>query len=99
MTFPPGRPPTSEPRVEQISAESDTDLSTRTGQMRYLVRGLGVTRRQAHALLRAYALDQRDRQARHASAEEFGAWLRSNYWPSVTRRGAPVLAPSWRTHT
>ncbi|MFJ9313764.1 hypothetical protein ACIRN4_06185 [Pimelobacter simplex] len=96
MTAPPGRRAcTSEPRVEQISAESDTDLSTRTGQVRYLVRGLGISRRQAHALLRAYELDQRDRQARQASADEFGNWLRSNYWPSVSRRPRPNMATGW----
>lgn len=49
-----------EPRVEHISAVSDTDLTTRTQQMRYLVAELGITRPQAHALLRAYAADQSD---------------------------------------
>lgn len=57
---PPGRTATSEPRVEQISAERVTDLSTRTQQMRYLVQELGVTRPQAHALLKAYEKDLTD---------------------------------------
>lgn len=47
-------------RVEHISAVSDTDLTTRTKQMRFLVAELGITRPQAHALLRAYAADQSD---------------------------------------
>jgi hypothetical protein len=47
----------------------------------------------------ARELDLRDREARRAAVDVFGDWLRSNYWPSITRRGAPVLAPSWRTHT
>jgi hypothetical protein len=47
----------TEPRVGHISAESDTGLSTRTAQMRVLVQELGVTRQQAHALIKAYELD------------------------------------------
>ena len=76
MTAPPGSARSAEPRVEQISAEKDTDFSTRTGQMRYLVRELGISRPQAHALIRAYILDQRDADARSAAREEFSAWFR-----------------------
>lgn len=54
---PPGHTATPEPRVEQISAASDTELATRTQQMRYLVCTLGVTRPQAHALIKAYEAD------------------------------------------
>lgn len=72
MSAPPGHPAT-EPRVEQISAESDTELSTRTQQMRFLCERLGVSRRQAHHLLREY---DRERDAKRASADEFGRWLR-----------------------
>lgn len=60
MTAPPGLAPTTEPRVEQISAERDTDLSTRTQQMRFLVAELGITRPQAHRLIKAYEADLRD---------------------------------------
>ena len=51
---------TTEPRVEHISAESDTALSTRTQQMRFLVAELGITRQQAHRLIKAYEADLRD---------------------------------------
>jgi hypothetical protein len=99
MTAPPGHAPTSTPFGERITG-TGLDLSTRNGQLRYLVAGLGVTRRQAQALIRAYALDQRDRQARQASAEEFGHWLRSNYWPSVSRRPQPNMAAvGWRVRS
>jgi hypothetical protein len=67
---------TPEPPVEQISGDRITDLSTKSGQERYLVRELGVTYPQAKALIRAYELDQRDADAREASREEFGPWLR-----------------------
>lgn len=60
MTAPPGLAPATEPRVEQISAERITDLSTRTKQMRFLVAELGVTRPQAHRLIKAYEADLRD---------------------------------------
>lgn len=71
------------PPVEQISGVREPDLTTKSGQERYLVRELGVTYPQAKNLIRAYALDQRDRQARQVAAEEFGTWLRSNYWPAL----------------
>ena len=72
---PPGTTALTEPRVEQISAESDTALSTRTQQMRFLVAELGITRPQAHRLLVAYEKDQRDSDARSAAREEFRAWF------------------------
>jgi hypothetical protein len=104
MTSPPAYAATTEPPVEHISGERVTDLSTKSGQERYLVRELGVTYPQAKALIRAYILDQRDRDARRASAEEFGNWLQSN-WPSLalatfgaTRR-PPVDPHRWRTHS
>ncbi|WP_377324683.1 hypothetical protein ACFJIY_07475 [Pimelobacter simplex] len=65
----------AEPPVERISGERDTDLSTKSGQERYLVHELGVTYPQAKALIRAYVLDQRDRDACRASREEFRAWF------------------------
>jgi len=84
MTAPPGRPAyIALPCGEQITAESDSDLSTKNGQLRYLMRGLGVTRPQAHALIRAYVLDQRDREARKVSAELFSTW--------TNRRGDLIL--------
>lgn len=63
------------PPVEHISGERNTDLSTKSGQERYLVHELGATYPQAKALIRAYALDQRDRDAREASREEFRTWF------------------------
>lgn len=54
---PPVLTDTTEPRVEQISAARETDLATRTQQMRYLVCTLGITRPQAHALIKAYEAD------------------------------------------
>lgn len=89
---------TPEPRVEHISAVSDTDLTTRTKQMRFLVAELGITRPQAHRLIVAYEADLRDalnRDAREASAEEFHGWLQSNYWRCVNRRGKAKR--EWRT--
>lgn len=68
MTAPPGLAPAPEPRVEQISAERVTDLSTRTKQMRFLVAELGITRQQAHRLIKAYEADLRD----EANTERIG---------------------------
>jgi hypothetical protein len=90
---PPGIAPTTEPRVERISAESDTALSTRTQQMRFLVAELGITRPQAHSLIKAYELDQRDARRRDAHEfvrEEFGPWLR--------RRGDLLVVRSKAQH-
>lgn len=67
-------------------------LSTRTQQMRYLVAELGVTRQQAHRLIKAYELDQRDADARDVSREQFGGWLTSNYWRCVSRRSVPRVS-------
>lgn len=79
MTAPPGHEPTTEPRVEQISAERDTDLSTRTKQMRHLVQTCGVTRPQAHALIKAYEADLADARrignTGRRSDLDFLAWL------------------------
>lgn len=69
MTAPPQPQSTSpEPRVEHISAESVTELSTRTAQMRFLTDRLPISRPQAHALIRAYELDLRDAKKAVASA-------------------------------
>lgn len=76
MTSPPGHAPTTQPFGELITG-TEPDLSTRNGQLRYLVDELGVTRRQAQALIRAYALDQRDvsaSAAAHAEAQATGAF-------------------------
>lgn len=77
---------TAEPTLGQTERERDTDLSTKRGQLRYLMDGLGLTRAQANNLIRAHVLDQRDREARKVSSQEFGSWLKSNYWPAVNRR-------------
>lgn len=82
MTAPPGTAPTTQPFGELITG-TRLDLSTRNGQLRYLVDELGVTRRQAQALIRAYVLDQRDADARQYVREEFGRWLKSNYWAAL----------------
>jgi hypothetical protein len=77
VSGPPGFAPAPEPRVEQISAARD-QLATRTQQMRFLVAELGVTRPQAHRLIKAYEADLRDarrRDAREATREEFRAWF------------------------
>lgn len=79
MTAPPGLAPTTEPGVEHINTASTTELATRKQQMRFLVAELGITRPQAHRLIKAYELDLRDarnRDAREFVAEEFGPWLR-----------------------
>lgn len=100
MSAPPGRLVyTAEPPVEHISGDRVTDLSTKSGQERYLVSELGVTHCQAKALLRAYALDQRDARRRDgadAAHEEFSAWF--------TRRGDLLTVRSkmhvpWRVHS
>lgn len=66
MTSPPGTAPTPMPRVEHISAESD--LSTRTQQMRFLVAELGITRQQAHRLIKAYEADLAEERAAYLAA-------------------------------
>ncbi|KAB2808350.1 hypothetical protein F9L07_22810 [Pimelobacter simplex] len=58
-------------------------------------RGKRELLRMAREFEAARELDERDRQARQASADEFGNWLRSNYWPSVSRRPRPNMAPPW----
>lgn len=67
----------TEPRVEQVSAESDTELSTRTQQMRYLVRELGVSRAEAHALIRAFVRDMERPLVTSAASysRDFLSWL------------------------
>ena len=76
MNAPPGLRYRAEPPGEHITGERETDLSTKSGQERYLVNELGVTYPQAKQLIRAYILDQRDADARHAAGEEFSAWFR-----------------------
>ena len=51
---------TAEPPGEQITGERDTDLSTKSGQERYLVRELGLTYPQAKHLIAAYERDLAD---------------------------------------
>jgi len=54
----------------------------------------------AREFARAAELDQRDRQARQVSGEEFGSWLRSNYWPSINRRPrGRASSGDWRVTT
>ena len=99
MTAPPGALATSEPRVEQISAESDTDLSTRTKQMRYLCAELGYSRPQAHAILRDFEVArQRDQERPLVTA---GATYSASFLRYLMRapgvRNRPVLKHQWRT--
>lgn len=86
---------TTEPRVEQISAESDTELST-TAKMRLLVAHFGYSRPQAHAVIRDY---ERGRAAREvepcASEAEFASWVQVQCEaPFGLRRQRP--ARKWR---
>lgn len=75
-------PPGTTPTTEAVSAsesercEGVPDLSTMKARMNYLVDELGVTQIQAHKLIRAYELDERDRAVRQLVVEEFGPWLR-----------------------
>lgn len=94
---PPGHMATTEPRVEQISAVSDTDLTTRTQQMRYLVQTCGVTRRQAHALIKAYEADMERPlvTARRTYRAHFIDWLMRQAPGPGLQRG--VLKHEWRT--
>lgn len=74
------RPPTAtELCGEQITAESDTDLSTRNGQFRYLMRELGVSRAEAHALIRAFVRDMERPLVTSAASysRDFLSWLMS----------------------
>lgn len=80
----------TEPPGEQITGERETDLSTKGAQERYLVRSLGITYPQAKALIRAYVLDQRDADARHAAREEFRAWF--------ARRGDLLIVRGKKQH-
>ncbi len=57
---PPGSTATTARPVAHTSGERVTDLSTKSGQERYLVDELGVTYPQAKALLTAYAADLAD---------------------------------------
>lgn len=50
----------TEPPGEHITGARVTDLATKSGQERYLVRELGVTYPQAKALIRAFEADRAD---------------------------------------
>lgn len=86
-----------EPRVEHISAESVTELSTRTAQMRYLTSRLPISRPQAHALIKAYELDLRDTKKAVASARLQSSLDRlMRELPLGNRRARSVLHAGWR---
>jgi hypothetical protein len=89
----------ADPGAVGYQAVRDTDLTTKRGQQTFLMDSLGLTRVQAAELIRAYVLDERDREARQVSAQTFGQWLRSNYWAAVGHRSRPRLAPEWRVAT
>lgn len=107
MTAPPGL--AADPLLfgEHITGTRH-DLSTRNGQLRYLVAELGVERRQAQALIRAYELDRRDplplsasitaAEIRESMAEDFREWATHR----VSRLSAcdqRIGGPNWRTAT
>ncbi len=86
---PPALAPTTELCGEHITADGATDLSTRNGQLRYLMCpscGLGVSRAEAHRLIVAFEADQRDplprsvsitaAEVRESLAEDFRTWVR-----------------------
>lgn len=89
----------AEPTLGHTERERDTDLSTKRGQLRFLMEGLGVTRGQANALLRAYILDQRDADARNAAGEEFGSWLRRRGDIIQMRSKPRASSKAWRVTT
>ncbi len=105
MSAPPGRlayiaEPLPGNRQEGVSRP--LNLTTKRGQVRYLMDELGVSGAQANNLIRAYELDQRDVDASQAAREEFGSW--------VSRRGDLIVQPrgkrnwrvgelGWRTHS
>ncbi len=66
MTSPPGLVASSKPFGELITG-TGFDLSTRNGQLRYIVHELRVDRRQAQALIRAFEADQRDAARKDAA--------------------------------
>lgn len=86
----------AEPCGELITAERDTDLSTKNGRLRHLMRELGVTRPHAHALLRDYVRDQRAADARQLAGEEFGVWVQRR-GDIISLRSKPrANAGGWR---
>lgn len=102
MTSPPDPAPTSDDRPPVSGGDAYLALLIREARAVHPeLRRFGKRDllRMAREFAVARELDLRDREARRAAVDVFGDWLRSNYWPSITRRGAPVLAPSWRTHT
>jgi protoporphyrinogen oxidase len=87
---------TAYPDQPAVSTRQDAELALLIREARALdpaLRKVGKTKllRMAREFAAAAVLDQRDRQARQASAEEFGDWLRSNYWRAL--RGGIYVAP------
>lgn len=92
---PPGLTATTESPGEQITGERVTDLSTKSGQERHLVDGLGMTYPQAKAMLRAYERDLADAHrignTTARSDASFIGWLMSQ---APGHRNRPVR--KWR---
>lgn len=100
MTAPPSHTTTPDDRPPVSGGDAHLALLIREARRLFPElrdRGKRELLRMAREFATAAALDQRDRQARQASAEEFGHWLHSNYWPSVSRRPQPNMAAvGWR---
>jgi len=79
------------PDEPAVSTSPDAHLALLIRKARALdpaLREVGKAKllRMAREFVQAAELDRRDRQARQVSAEEFGSWLRSNYWSAINRR-------------
>lgn len=108
---PPGLSATTELCGEHITADGTTDLTTRNGQLRYLmcrVCGLGVSRPEAHRLVVAYERDRRNPLPRSVSitraeldelrAEDFRRWANRRHG-RLSACDQRVGGPNWRTHS
>lgn len=88
---------------EQITADRDTDLSTRNGQRRYLCDHLGIDQRQARLLIAAYEQDVADALRIGNDTErsdfEFMRWLMEErplgLTPHRKTPAARVGDPAW----
>ena len=95
---PPGLTATTEPPGEHITGERMPDLSTASGQERYLVRELGVTYPQAKALMAAYVRESSNARRlgndTGRSDADFLSWLMRQ---APVHRNRPVKKWDWRT--
>lgn len=96
-------PAATEPPGEHITGVRETDLTTKSGQERYLVHELGLTYPQAKALICAFRRDQERPLASAAKKYDtsFLAWLmRQAPGGRLTKHKQWQLGQAgWRTHT